>query len=46
LPPDVVTASDALATIPIPGAAESLNVAAAGAVALYERSRRTPDANA
>lgn len=32
-------ASDA-ATIPLPGAAESLNVAAAGAIALYELSRR------
>jgi len=28
-------------TIPLPGAAESLNVAAAGAIALYELSRRT-----
>jgi TrmH family RNA methyltransferase len=28
------------ATIPMPGAAESLNVAAAGAIALYELSRR------
>jgi TrmH family RNA methyltransferase len=28
------------ATIPLPGAAESLNVAAAGAIALYELSRR------
>jgi TrmH family RNA methyltransferase len=32
-------ASD-VATIPLPGAAESLNVAAAGAIALYELSRR------
>ena len=30
------------ATIPLPGEAESLNVAAAGAIALYELSRRTP----
>jgi len=29
------------ATIPLPGGAESLNVAAAGAIALYELSRRT-----
>jgi len=29
-------------TIALPGAAESLNVAAAGAIALYEASRRTP----
>lgn len=28
------------ATIALPGAAESLNVAAAGAIALYEASRR------
>jgi TrmH family RNA methyltransferase len=30
------------ATIPLPGDAESLNVAAAGAIALYELSRRSP----
>ena len=30
------------ATIALPGGAESLNVAAAGAIALYEASRRTP----
>jgi RNA methyltransferase, TrmH family len=40
LPPDL--SSDA-ATIPLPGAAESLNVAAAGAIALYELSRRGSD---
>jgi TrmH family RNA methyltransferase len=28
-------------TIPLPGEAESLNVAAAGAIALYELSRRS-----
>ncbi len=32
--------SQDVATIPTTGAAESLNVAAAGAIALYERSRR------
>jgi TrmH family RNA methyltransferase len=40
LPQELVAQSDQLATIALPGAAESLNVAAAGAVALYERSRR------
>ena len=40
LPEDVLTASDDVATIVLPGAAESLNVAVAGAIALYERSRR------
>lgn len=39
LPDELVAASDVAATIPLPGAAESLNVAAAGAVALYERER-------
>jgi RNA methyltransferase, TrmH family len=39
LPPDL--ASGALTvTIPLPGEAESLNVAAAGAIALYEHARR------
>jgi len=32
--------ADVEATIPLPGEAESLNVAAAGAIALYELSRR------
>jgi TrmH family RNA methyltransferase len=33
------------ATIPLPGDAESLNVAAAGAIALYELSRRVSESN-
>jgi RNA methyltransferase, TrmH family len=40
LPEEIVAQSNYRATIPLPGAAESLNVAAAGAIALYERSRR------
>ncbi len=40
LPDDVVAACDAAASIPLADGAESLNVAAAGAVALYEWSRR------
>jgi TrmH family RNA methyltransferase len=40
LPEDIVAQSNELATIPLPGAAESLNVAAAGAIALYEWARR------
>jgi TrmH family RNA methyltransferase len=40
LPEDVAEACDELATIETSGSAESLNVAAAGAVALYEWSRR------
>jgi RNA methyltransferase, TrmH family len=39
LPSDLVTQCHK-ATIPLPGEAESLNVAAAGAIALYELSRR------
>ncbi len=39
LPDDLVSQSQKVATIELPGAAESLNVAAAGAVALYELSR-------
>lgn len=41
LPGDVVAACDAVASIPQCGDAESLNVAMAGTIALYERSRRT-----
>jgi RNA methyltransferase, TrmH family len=41
LPDDVVARCDAAATIPASGGAESLNVAMAGTVALYERARRT-----
>ena len=40
LPREVVEACDAVASIPLAAQAESLNVAAAGAVALYEWSRR------
>jgi RNA methyltransferase, TrmH family len=42
LPEDVLASCDALATIPLAGDAESLNVAMAGTVALYERARREP----
>jgi 23S rRNA (guanosine2251-2'-O)-methyltransferase len=37
---DVIEACNAVATIPQAAAAESLNVAAAGAIALYELTRR------
>jgi RNA methyltransferase, TrmH family len=40
LPEDVLARCDDVATIPISGSADSLNVAAAGAIALYEWSRR------
>ena len=40
LPEELVSQCREVATIPTPGGAESLNVAAAGAIALYERSRR------
>jgi TrmH family RNA methyltransferase len=40
LPADVAAACDGVATIPQADAAESLNVAAAGAIALYELGRR------
>jgi len=39
LPAELVATTEPV-TIPLPGAAESLNVAAAGAIALYELSRR------
>ena len=42
LPRELVEQSDDVATIATSGAAESLNVAVAGAIALYERSRRIP----
>jgi RNA methyltransferase, TrmH family len=41
LPGDVVAACDLRGTIPQPGEAESLNVAMAGAIALYEHARRS-----
>jgi RNA methyltransferase, TrmH family len=40
LPAEVLRRCEAQATIPQPGPAESLNVAVAGAIALYEASRR------
>ena len=40
LPEDVVAACDETATIPLAEGAESLNVAIAGAIALYEHRRR------
>jgi TrmH family RNA methyltransferase len=40
LPDDVVAACDESATIPLAAGAESLNVAIAGAIALYEHRRR------
>jgi tRNA G18 (ribose-2'-O)-methylase SpoU len=39
LPDEVVGAANLVATIPQAGAAESLNVATAGAIALYELRR-------
>jgi TrmH family RNA methyltransferase len=41
LPAELVAQSHTAVTIPLPGDAESLNVAAAGAIALYELSRRS-----
>jgi RNA methyltransferase, TrmH family len=43
LPEEVLGRCDVVATIPTAGPAESLNVAAAGAIALYEWNRRRPD---
>lgn len=42
LPDPILAECDAIVSIPMPGEAESLNVAAAGAIALYELSRRAP----
>ena len=41
LPDDVLAGAGVVASIPMPGDAESLNVAAAGAIALYELARRS-----
>ena len=41
LPDDLVTQCHVAVSIPLPGDAESLNVAAAAAIALYELSRRS-----
>lgn len=41
LPDEILAGCDVIAAITMPGDAESLNVAAAGAIALYELSRRT-----
>jgi TrmH family RNA methyltransferase len=40
IPKDVLARCDTVATIPLAEGSESLNVAAAGAIALYERARR------
>ena len=41
LPPEVLERCDERATIPQPGGGESLNVAMAGSIALYELARRS-----
>lgn len=46
LPERLVTSCNLASSIPLPGAAESLNVAAAGAIALYELSRGASGAGA
>jgi TrmH family RNA methyltransferase len=42
LPPEVLDQCDERVSIPQPGGGESLNVALAGAIALYELARRDP----
>jgi RNA methyltransferase, TrmH family len=42
LPPALLTASEARATIPMPGRAESLNATIAAGIMLYECNRRQP----
>ena len=42
LPPELVKTCDDVATVPLASGADSLNVAIAGAVALYELRRRRP----
>jgi TrmH family RNA methyltransferase len=46
LPEQIAADCDAVATIPLAAHAESLNVAATGAIALYEWRRRLPAASA
>lgn len=44
VPPEIADECEASISIPMPGAAESLNVGVAGAIALYEWSRARSDA--